>query len=149
MDLLKKRFFVGLTILSSVNPLNAIRLSSISMTNQECKVRPQIAIVNSDEPVFYPYAKMCVPDVVKNLNVKGNPNFQEILNWILQILHYYCMKLHKNIKSSRIIEQNLVLSSHFSLFTATFAFLNGRIFSFLEQSTSRILNVTSNHSCYT
>ena len=98
MDLLKKRFFVGLTILSSVNPLNAIRLSSISMTNQECKVRPQIVIVNSDEPVFYPfsiktskcsgscnkindpYAKMCVPDVVKNLNVKGNPNFQEILN---------------------------------------------------------------------
>ena len=98
MDLLKKRFFVGLTILSSVNPLNAIRLSSISMTNQECKVRPQIVNVNSDEPVFYhfsiktskcsgscnnindPYAKMCVPDVVKNLNVKGNPNFQEILN---------------------------------------------------------------------
>ena len=60
----------------------------ISMTNQECKVRPQIVNVNSDEPIFYPfsiktskcsgscnnindpYAKMCVPDVVKNLNVK-------------------------------------------------------------------------------
>ena len=58
------------------------------MTNQECKVRPEIVNVNSDEPVFYPfsiktskcsgscnnindpYAKMCVPDVVKNLNVK-------------------------------------------------------------------------------
>ena len=58
------------------------------MNNQECKVRPQIVNVNSDEPVFYPfsiktskcsgscnnindpYAKMCVPDVVKNLNVK-------------------------------------------------------------------------------
>ena len=58
------------------------------MTNQECKVRPEIANVNSDEPVFYPfsirtskcggsfdnindpYAKICVPDVVKNLNVK-------------------------------------------------------------------------------
>ena len=58
------------------------------MTNQECKVRPKIVNVNSDEPVFYhfsiktskcsgscnnindPYAKMCVPDVVKNLNVK-------------------------------------------------------------------------------
>ena len=88
MDLLKKRFFVGLTNLSSVNPLNAIRLSSISMTNQECKVRLQIVNVNSDEPVFYPfsiktskwngscnniddpYAKMCVPDAAKNLNVK-------------------------------------------------------------------------------
>ena len=63
-------------------------LRCISMTNQECKVRPEIVSVNSDEPVFYPlsirtskcggscnnindpYAKICVPDVVKNLNVK-------------------------------------------------------------------------------
>ena len=52
---------------------------------------------------------------------KGNPNFQDILNWILQILHYYCRKQHKNIKNSRIIEQNLVLSFPFSLFTATCA----------------------------
>ena len=58
------------------------------MANQECKVRLQIVNANSNEPVFYPfsietskcsgscnninepYAKMCVPDVVKNLNVK-------------------------------------------------------------------------------
>ena len=58
------------------------------MNNRKCKVRPQIVNVNSDEPVFFPfsikinncsgscnnindsYAKMCVPDVVKNLNVK-------------------------------------------------------------------------------
>ena len=57
--------------------------------NQECKVRLQfINVNNSDEPVFYrfiiitskcsgscnnindPYAKMCVPDVIKNINVK-------------------------------------------------------------------------------
>ena len=58
------------------------------MSNQACKVKPEILNVNRDEPVFYPvsikkskcsgscnnindpYAKMCVPDVVKNLNVK-------------------------------------------------------------------------------
>ena len=58
------------------------------MNNQECKRRPEIINVNSDEPVFYPfnikaskcsgscnnindpYAKMCVPDVVKKFNVK-------------------------------------------------------------------------------
>ena len=58
------------------------------MTNQECKVRAQIVNFNSGEPVFYPfiikaikcscscnnindpYAKLSVPDVVKNLNVK-------------------------------------------------------------------------------
>ena len=58
------------------------------MTNQECKVRSKIVNINSDESVFYPfsiktskcsgscnnvndpYAKMCVPNVVKDLNVK-------------------------------------------------------------------------------
>ena len=58
------------------------------MNNQKCKVRPDIINVHSDELVFYPfdiktskcsgscnnindpYAKMCVPDVVKNLNDK-------------------------------------------------------------------------------
>ena len=58
------------------------------MNNQACKIRPEIIIVNSNEPVFYPfsiktskcsgscntindpYAKICVSDVVKDLNVK-------------------------------------------------------------------------------
>ena len=53
------------------------------MTNQECKIRPQVVTVNSDEPVLFPFsiktskcigscnnindpcAKMCVPDVIK------------------------------------------------------------------------------------
>ena len=82
----KKVFFIGLTILS--NFTNVIPLSCISMKNQECKVRPEIINVNSNEPVFYPfsiktskcsgscnnindpYARICVPDIVKNLNVK-------------------------------------------------------------------------------
>ena len=69
---------------------------------------------------------------------KGNPNFQGILNWIIQILHYYCRKQHKNIENSRIIEQNLSLL--FSLLTVTcasFAFLNGRVFSVLGHSFER------------
>ena len=58
------------------------------MTNQECKVTPQIVNVNGNDPVFFPFsiktskcsgscnsinnllAILCVPDVVKNLNVK-------------------------------------------------------------------------------
>ena len=84
----KKAFFTGLTILSSIDLLTVTPLRCISMTNKECKVRPEIINVNSDEPVFYPfsiktskcggscnnindpYEKMCVPDVAKNLNVK-------------------------------------------------------------------------------
>ena len=82
----KKVFFVGLTILSSFT--NANSLSCISMNNQECKTRPQVVNVNGDEPVFfpfstetskcsgscnninYPFTKIYVPDVIKNLNVK-------------------------------------------------------------------------------
>ena len=74
--------FLGCS-LPSVNSLKCI-----SMKNQECKVRSQIVNVNSEEPVFFPFsikiskcsgscsnnndpcAKLCVPDVVKNLNVK-------------------------------------------------------------------------------
>ena len=85
---IKKTFLVGLTILSYVNLLSTNQLSCISMNNQKCKVRPEILNVNSNKLVFYPfsietskcsgscnnindpYAKMCVPDVAKNLNVK-------------------------------------------------------------------------------
>ena len=59
------------------------------MNTQECKVRPQIVDVNGDDPVFFsfsikrnkcsgscnnvnnPYANLCVPNVVKNLNVRA------------------------------------------------------------------------------
>ena len=85
---IKKVFFTGLTILQTVNPLNVTSFKCISMTNQECKVRPEIVNVNSDEPVFYPFsiktskcsgscnninnpcAKLCVLDVAENLIVK-------------------------------------------------------------------------------
>ena len=82
-------FFLGLTILSNfTNALSAIQLNCISMKNQECKIRPQVININSNNPIFYPfsiktskcsgncnninypYAKICVPDIIKNLNVK-------------------------------------------------------------------------------
>ena len=74
--------------------------------------------------------------------IKGNPNFPGILNWIVQILHYYCRKQHKNIENSRIIEQNaaISLSLLFSLLIATcasFAFLNDRVFLVLGDSFER------------
>ena len=58
------------------------------MNNQECRIRPQIVNINSKQSIFFPFsiktskcsgscnninnpcAKLCVPDVVKNLNVK-------------------------------------------------------------------------------
>ena len=51
----KKVFFLGLTILSNFrNALNANSLNCILMKNQECKTRPQVINVNSNNPIFYP-----------------------------------------------------------------------------------------------
>ena len=87
----KKVFFIGLTILSNftnVIPLSATPLNCISMKNQECKTRTQVVDVNSNNPIFdpfsikmskcssncnninCPYAKNCVADIIKKLNVK-------------------------------------------------------------------------------
>ena len=80
----KKVFVLGLTVL--LNFANA--LDCILMRNQECKIRPEIISINSNNPIFYPfsdkinkcngncnnisdpYARICVSDVLKNLNVK-------------------------------------------------------------------------------
>ena len=63
---IKKALFGELTLLSSVIPLSAAPLNAtqlgatpkkyVSMTNQECKVRPELVNVNSNEPVFYPFS---------------------------------------------------------------------------------------------
>ena len=48
---IKKMFLVRSTILSTligVNSLSATPFSCISMTNRECKVRPQIVRVNNE-----------------------------------------------------------------------------------------------------
>ena len=83
---IKKCFFIGSLFLSNI--VSATSLSCISMNNQACKARPEIININSNNPIFYhfsiktskccgncnnvnhPYVKMCVPDVVKDLNVK-------------------------------------------------------------------------------
>ena len=54
LGFIKRYFFTGLAFLSTLTNVNL--LSCISRNNQECKVRPQIVNVNSDEPVFYPFS---------------------------------------------------------------------------------------------
>ena len=49
----KNVFFAGLTTLSSFTRVNS--LICISMNNQECKLRPKIVNVNSNEPVFFSF----------------------------------------------------------------------------------------------
>ena len=49
----KKVFVLGLTVLSSsiTGALNCV-----PMNNQKCKVRPKIADINSNNPMFYPFS---------------------------------------------------------------------------------------------
>ena len=78
----------------SCNVLNTNALKCLSMINQENR---EIINVNSNEPSFYPYnikvnngtgscndindpyAKLCVPNVVKNINVKVINCCQELI----------------------------------------------------------------------
>ena len=66
----------------------SVGLECVTKVNQKCMSRPQIIDVNNNEPVFYPYrikvnkcsgscntindpyAKLCVTDITKNINVK-------------------------------------------------------------------------------
>ena len=82
---IKKGFVVAMTFfnLSNVNSLKCV-----SMNNQECKPRTKIINIKNNEPVFCSfsiklnkcsgscnnindtYAKLCIPDTIKNINVK-------------------------------------------------------------------------------
>ena len=74
-----------------VNFIGAIKvkaLKCVSAVNEKCMARPKIIDTNANEPVFYllsikvnkcsgscniindPMAKLCAPDVVKDLNLK-------------------------------------------------------------------------------
>ena len=86
LGFIKTCFFIGLAFFSALTSVNS--LNCTSRNNQECKVRPQIVIFIGDDPVIFPFsiktnkcsgscnkinnpfAKLCVPEVVKNLNVK-------------------------------------------------------------------------------
>ena len=80
------------------------------MKNQECKVRPEIININDNNLMFYPfsikgnkcngncndinnsYAKICVPDIVKNLNVK-------VFNLMSRTNDTRQIKWHKNVSA--------------------------------------------------
>ena len=94
---IKKVLFTTMTFLN-FNPSSVNSLECVSMNNQECKTRTKIINMNNIEPVFYsfsikvnkcsgscnnindPYAKLCVPDVAKNINVK----VFNLMSWVIR-----------------------------------------------------------------
>ena len=83
----KKNFLVAM-IFINFNLSNENSLECVSMNSQERKIRTEIINLNTSEPMFYPYsikinkckgrcntindpyAKTCVPENIKNTNVK-------------------------------------------------------------------------------
>ena len=76
-------------VISLVNSLKVKALECVSAVNQKCMARPKIINTNAaNEPVFYPLSikvnkysgdcntindpmvKFCVPDIVRDMNVK-------------------------------------------------------------------------------
>ena len=51
---LAKKVFVAIATILDLSCVNS--LECVSVNNQECKARPKIIDVNSNEPVFYPYS---------------------------------------------------------------------------------------------
>ena len=84
---IKKMFFAAMPFFGC-SVLNVNPLKCVSMNNQHCKIRTKIIDINNNEPSFYPYsikvnkcsgswnhindpyANLCVPDIIKNINVK-------------------------------------------------------------------------------
>ena len=112
---IKKCFFTAMTFfsLSNVNYLECV-----SMNNQECKIRTEIINLNTNEPMFYPYsikinrckgssntinnpyAKICVPDQIKNKNVKAF----NLLSRTNEIRH---IKWHKTCKCKCTLDASI------------------------------------------
>ena len=79
------------------------------MKNQECKIRPEIININSNNPIFHPFSikinkcsgnwnvliihmqKICVPDIIKDLNVK-------VFNLMLRTNETRLIKWHEKSK---------------------------------------------------
>ena len=83
---IKQIFISAMMFFGSLSRVNL--LECISIKNEECKVRPEIININSNNSIFFPfsikvnkcsgncnnindpYARIWVPDAFKNLNVK-------------------------------------------------------------------------------
>ena len=95
--------------ISFLSVLKAKSLDCMSTINQKCMTRPKTININDDEPIFYPYnikinkcsgscnnindpfEKLCVPDVIKNINVK-------VFNLMVRINETRQMIVHESCK---------------------------------------------------
>ena len=100
--------FIAAATFFSFNVLSVNSLECVSKNYQECIARPKIIDVNISEPMFYPYnikvndfsgscnnindpyAKLCIPDIVKSINVKVFNLMHQINETKYKIWHETC-----------------------------------------------------------
>ena len=112
---IKKCFFTSITFfnLSNVNSLECV-----SMNNQGCKIRTERINLSTNEPMFYPYsikmnrckgscntinnpyAKICVSDQMKNINVK-------VFNLLSRTNETRYIKWHKTCKCKCTLDASI------------------------------------------
>ena len=113
---IKKCFF--LTEMTLFNMSNVNSLECVSMNNQECKLITEIIYLNTNEPMFYPhsikinrckgscntinnpYAKICVPNQIKNINVK-------VFNLLPRTNETRHIKWHKTCKCKYTLDASI------------------------------------------
>ena len=73
--------FIKKVVFKAIPSFSCNALKFVSMNNEECKIRPEIINVSSDEPSFYPYSieinkyigsyniNDIIPDIVKSINL--------------------------------------------------------------------------------
>ena len=112
-----KKVFIAAMTFFSFSVLNVNSLECVLMNIEECKARTKLINVSNNEPVFYPYsikvnkcggscnnisnpyAKLCVPDIVKNINVKVFNLMQRINETRHIIWHKTCKCICSSTKS--------------------------------------------------
>ena len=106
MFIFVEKAFSAITAFFNLSYVNSLKCDS--MSNYECNARPKIIDVNNNELVFYPYsikvnkcsgscsninnpyAELCIPDIIKKINVKV-VNLMTRINETRQILwHETC-----------------------------------------------------------
>ena len=112
---IKKCFFFNLSSLNS--------LECVSINNQECKIRTEIINLNTNELMFYPYSikinrckgscntindpytKICVPDQIKDANVK-------VFNLMSRTNEARHIKWHKTCKCRCRLDASICSNKH-------------------------------------
>ena len=114
--------FIKNVLFTAITVFSCNALKCVSMNNQEYRIRPAVININSNEPLSYPssilvnkcsdswndinnpYARLCIPNVAKNMNIKlfnlmSRTNETRHTSW-----HETCVckcRLHANVFNNK------------------------------------------------